>query len=165
MTFKVGDKVRCIDSHDLGPTKGEIYTVHRIRPSADSSHGGLIYLGDCGEWFADRFELVLDNSTTVPHKWQKEIIAWANGATIQYLRDPGVRDQWCDVAVPIWSTTSQYRIKPEKKPDCRVTAPVALLHMPTYTIPTCNNHQKENHNVAFVFDGETGQLKSVEMIK
>lgn len=50
-----------------------------------------------------------------PHKWQKEIIAWANGEVVQY-RDlrcapTGV---WRDDAEPSWHMdgTYEYRIKP-----------------------------------------------------
>jgi len=39
--------------------------------------------------------------------------AWAYGAKIEYLRDPGMRDQWCDAENPSWDPHTQFRIKPE----------------------------------------------------
>lgn len=38
------------------------------------------------------------------------IKAWRNGAKIEYLRDPGLRDQWCIVDVPCWDEMTEYRI-------------------------------------------------------
>lgn len=51
------------------------------------------------------------------HKHHNEIIAWANGAEIEfYSRDD---DEW-DLCVnnhPFWDSHTKYRIKPEPKPD------------------------------------------------
>ena len=49
-----------------------------------------------------------------PHKWAKEIKAWADGATIQFMGF----DEWIDVEddeAPEWHETSEYRIKPQPK--------------------------------------------------
>lgn len=46
-----------------------------------------------------------------PHKWQKEIIAWANGETIQ-RRHEGLPD-WRDTKNPSWQEDVEYRIKPK----------------------------------------------------
>lgn len=48
------------------------------------------------------------------HKWHKEIIAWANGATIQFNIGDGKWDDCIDND-PAWSPNTQYRIKPEPK--------------------------------------------------
>ena len=48
------------------------------------------------------------------HKWHKEIKAWADGATIQFMGF----DEWVDVEndeAPEWHETSEYRIKPQPK--------------------------------------------------
>lgn len=62
--------------------------------------------------------IVVANMTTkTPHKWQKEIIAWANGYTIQCrvhcLMSEEFED-WHDDPFPEFrGTYRQYRIKPE----------------------------------------------------
>jgi len=52
------------------------------------------------------------------HKWAKEIVAWANGATIQFSSEFGV---WIDIenhVQPEWNEYTEYRIKPQpKKPQ------------------------------------------------
>jgi hypothetical protein len=59
-----------------------------------------------------------------PHKWHKEIIAWANGQTIQFKTLAG---EWDDIGIgdaPNFdSRNMQYRIKPEppKFPQTRMT--------------------------------------------
>lgn len=48
-----------------------------------------------------------------PHKWQKEIIAWANGETIQYRF---LGEDWHDsTCPPAWEDKGEfeYRVKPE----------------------------------------------------
>jgi hypothetical protein len=50
-----------------------------------------------------------------PHKWAKEIVGWANGATIQFLSEFGV---WIDIenhVQPEWNEYTEYRIKPQPK--------------------------------------------------
>lgn len=49
-----------------------------------------------------------------PHKWQKEIIAWANGETIQGRYLPQSED-WVDLKNPIWDVENEYRIKPKEE--------------------------------------------------
>lgn len=49
-----------------------------------------------------------------PHKWAKEIKAWADGEKIQFMGF----DEWVDIAgdeVPEWNEFSEYRIKPQPK--------------------------------------------------
>lgn len=45
-----------------------------------------------------------------PHKHKDLIIAWANGAQIQY-KTPAMQE-WDDIAEPSWVTDCFYRIKP-----------------------------------------------------
>ena len=49
---------------------------------------------------------------STPHKHADLIIAWANGAEIQWLAHNG---QWIYLVTPNWNAEYQYRIKPEKK--------------------------------------------------
>lgn len=109
---------------------------------------------------------------TKPHKHADLIKAWADGAVIQYENSRG---DWlrCMGDVPSWSASANYRIKPESKPDvvmythinqAGVRGARVLITsehnwnqtgMPAYTSPA---------NSKLTFDGETGNLKSIEMI-
>lgn len=55
-------------------------------------------------------------SKNKPHKWAKEIKAWADGATIQY-RYTSVSSKWIHLTAPTWIEHEdiEYRIKPEEK--------------------------------------------------
>lgn len=46
-----------------------------------------------------------------PHKWAKEIKAWADGAEIEKLSE----NIWKIVTRPAWSEYEEYRIKPQPK--------------------------------------------------
>jgi len=50
-----------------------------------------------------------------PHKWAKEIKAWADGAEIEMYK--GLNDDiWDDAPNPNWNNSSlKYRIKPQPK--------------------------------------------------
>lgn len=55
-----------------------------------------------------------------PHKYQKEIIAWANGEEIQirYKDSKTLKfSEWATTKTPAWLTLDdyEYRIKPEEK--------------------------------------------------
>jgi hypothetical protein len=94
-----------------------------------------------------------------PHKHAEFIKAWADGAEIQ-ARD-GLRNVWVDIiGTPVW-TSETYRIKPEPAPDYVV-------------YPNDVTYRKDNgyesivmvkDKLRLVFDGETGELKSAEVIK
>lgn len=49
---------------------------------------------------------------SVPHKWEKEIKAWADGAEIQVLHTGS--QQWQDCSMPKWLDYYFYRVKPKK---------------------------------------------------
>jgi hypothetical protein len=90
-----------------------------------------------------------------PHVHAELIKAWADGAKIQYQCSGG---DWRDVVrnSPTWNISETYRIKPEPKPDVVQTL---YLHLggayPTGAGP----------NIKAIFDGETGVLKDVQLIK
>ena len=46
-----------------------------------------------------------------PHKFKDVIIAWANGAEVQYKSQ--MMEEWEDIAEPSWVTSCLYRIKPQ----------------------------------------------------
>ena len=51
-----------------------------------------------------------------PHKHKDVIIAWANGAQIQFQSSlMKESNEWEDIRTPTWATNIEYRIKPEPK--------------------------------------------------
>lgn len=51
-----------------------------------------------------------------PHKWAKEIKAWADGARVQSRpNDLCSSSDWTDDTFPSWATNREYRIKPEPR--------------------------------------------------
>lgn len=88
-----------------------------------------------------------------PHKHAELIKAWADGAEIQ-VRD-GLRNVWVDIiGNPAW-TYESYRIKPEPKPD-----------VVQFWCASCEPLKRPlDNNLKLTFDGETGELKSAEVIK
>ena len=45
------------------------------------------------------------------HKWHDEIVAWSEGAEIEFLSEDG----WLNAGEPEWNEDSEYRIKPQPK--------------------------------------------------
>jgi len=88
------------------------------------------------------------------HKHADLIHAWADGAQIQWKdRD----EQWHDMGEPLWSEKHEYRIKPESKSDY-----VRYLEMPMFWGYV---ERRPESNMKVVFDRETGDLKSAEVLK
>jgi hypothetical protein len=91
-----------------------------------------------------------------PHKHAEVIIAYANGARIESRNTGG---EWGEVSNPGFYQYLEYRIKPEPKPDVRRWANVLggeLIHY--------SDMFSHTHNLKLTFDGETGKLKSAEVI-
>jgi hypothetical protein len=86
------------------------------------------------------------------HKHADVISAWANGAQIQVKTHGSV---WEDRANPLWDTDCEYRIKPEPKPD--IVQERCIAHWTKLSTNLCCN-------IRVTFDGETGKLKSAEVI-
>ena len=82
------------------------------------------------------------------------IHAWADGAQIEWKNRNG---QWHDMGEPLWSEKHEYRIKPEPNPD--IVRYLEVHHRITDSV------QGPYHNVKVTFDGETGDLKSAEVLK
>ncbi len=93
--------------------------------------------------------------TTHPHA--DVIKAWADGAQTQYY----ALGEWHDmVNEPIWYRDQQYRIKPEPKPDF-----VVYPHVAQYRAE--NGYGRAmlvKDKLKLTFDGETGELKSAEVL-
>jgi hypothetical protein len=89
-----------------------------------------------------------------PHVHAELIKAWADGAEIECSFDEG---KWEVISKPNWLETCQYRIKPEPKPD------YVEYFWATFT-GVLNSSPKAVHNLKLTFDGETGELKSAEVL-
>jgi len=89
------------------------------------------------------------------HKHADLIHAWADGAQIQCKSHEN--DKWEDVRNPAWGECFLYRVKPEPKPDIVMYFEVRRPHGDILPNPF--------HNIKATYDGETGALKSAEVIK
>jgi len=90
-----------------------------------------------------------------PHKHAELIHAWADGAKIEFRWD--VCDDWRRITAPRWDQTGDYRIKPESKPDTVWNYNAFEGHL-----VRCDSNSA---NLKLTFDGETGKLKSAEVIE
>ena len=112
---------------------------------------------------------------TTKHKHYDLILAWANGAEIQY-KDPF--NMWYYHENPIWLINEEYRIKPkpepkpEPKPDivlyaiaypCNFDGTSAELSR-AYYFGYFDGNGYAKSNIKLTYDGETKELKSVEVI-
>lgn len=105
-----------------------------------------------------------------PHKHAELIKAWADGAEIEYKFFCG-GTQWSDW-LPMndgsWTNSPEYeyRIKPEPKRDMvfKLTAFMTeSSKLDLYDWYVCDD--KRPKNLQLTFDGETGELKSAEVLK
>lgn len=101
------------------------------------------------------------------HKHSEIIKAWADGATIQYNAGDGM---WVDSTEnnPAWRIESEYRIKPEPKPDIVKYLDISAgVGTTVYKIQSKLEFSGSYDNcVKLVFDGENPSiLKSLEVIK
>jgi hypothetical protein len=99
-----------------------------------------------------------------PHKHAEVIKAWADGYTIQVLSPAGY---WLDLptlhSYPKWDADA-YRVKPEPKPDIVHYGRLNAADNSGFQVREFSAWQKDTDNVKATFDGETGKLKSVEML-
>jgi hypothetical protein len=96
------------------------------------------------------------------HKHYDCIVAWAEGKDIQWNNN-GV---WHNVnANPFWHDLTEYRIKPEPKPD-------AVRYITVEATSSCGQEFVQvfvsgkyiSPNLRLTFSGETGKLKSAEVL-
>ena len=89
------------------------------------------------------------------HRHADLIHAWAEGAEIEVKTKAG---KWIGSISPSFSSALEYRIKPTTKPDvvCYYTANVNNREVGTILM---------GDNLKLTFDGETGELKSAEVLK
>ena len=101
-----------------------------------------------------------------PHKHADIIKAWADGAEIEFFASHS--NEWKPIgANPQWFESLSFRIKPEPKPD-------VVEHMSIYR--NLNRRYESERpvgeridigyvgNVQLTWDGETGKLKSAEVL-
>jgi len=96
-----------------------------------------------------------------PHKHAEIIKAWAYGAEIQVY--DSMNNIWADVTGSTSWMSDKYRIKPEPKPDKVEFAFVTNCDSTStfyWRFSGC-----DNRNLKLTFDGETGELKSAEVLK
>ena len=89
------------------------------------------------------------------HKHADLIIAWANGAEIEYFYDP--LEKWRTASKPYWENNILFRIKPEPKPD-------VVKDLVAWFTTRMVIHEGETSNLRLTFDGKTGKLKAAEII-
>ena len=94
----------------------------------------------------------------IPHIHAEEIKAWADGAEIQLQMTDG---SWVDEPAPTWWRGCFYRIKPEPKPDVIVFPHRVTTNSDDY--PFLKEYYTKQQ-LKLTFDGETGKLKSAEVL-
>ena len=123
--FKVGDSVVILESaafmqgfHNYQGKldKGDIVEV----TDAGGISGGRFNANKEGErcWILDEWASLVEAKPTYPnppHKHREVIIAWANGADIEYKHSAFA--DWDRAATPIWSGHVAYQVKPSKTPQ------------------------------------------------
>ena len=99
-----------------------------------------------------------------PHKHAELIKAWADGAEIEQRHLDCFENTWSDwyYFTNTWKEKDsvEYRIKPKPKPDVVKMSAVYLNQFGDYIL---KSNSKEN--LKLTFDGETGELKSAEVLK
>lgn len=93
-----------------------------------------------------------------PHKHAKLIKAWADGAKIQWF--DATKGKWYPSDNPLWKEEREYRVKPEPKPDV-----VVYARAEPKQVFACNGTMYVGDNLKLVFDGESGKLKSAEVLE
>ena len=89
------------------------------------------------------------------HKHAELIKAWADGAEIEVKKPDG----WEIRFSPKWHPDNEYRIKPEPKPDVVRYYKVSAYH-------GLDKAAGEVYaDLKVIWDGETGELKSAEVLK
>lgn len=99
-----------------------------------------------------------------PHKHAEAIKAWADGAQIQWYDSSTRQHRWKDCpATFLWDERFNFRVKPEPKPD-RVYYGV-FDGVGGVMLDSCFTAiQDDGDHIKITFDGDTGKLKSAEVL-
>ena len=94
------------------------------------------------------------------------ILAWANGAEVEYYRNYGDYKIWVNCTNPVWDENREYRIKPEPKTDIVLYAysGMAVDNYAYLTSAWAKDNLSKTPNIKLTYDGETNELKSAEKI-
>ena len=102
-----------------------------------------------------------------PHVHAEVIKAWADGAKIEYFSNN--KNCWCNTECPLWTETTEYRVKPEPKPDniyfSNVYASIVGSGFNTIEEAKKSSNGTTAGVIKIVIDGETKKLKSVEIVE
>lgn len=104
-----------------------------------------------------------------PHIHAEVIKAWADGAEIQARSCTSLAENrwggWCNVENPEWIPHQEYRVKPQPKPDFIYFGQLDEPARGGYTLGSCfTRHKADRDQLKLTFDGETGKLKSAEIL-
>ena len=103
-----------------------------------------------------------------PHKHAELIKAWADGAEIEWVGatyNDG-RKHWTDCKNPVWDEESEYRIKLEPRPDYVIRALAVYGREIVYEGCLIKDWIiGRQPNLKLVYDGETKELKSAEVLR
>lgn len=99
-----------------------------------------------------------------PHKHRDLIIAWADGAEIEYR--PVDHPDWHSNPYPTWDGPGEYRIKQQPKPDYERVFKLEANPVLGLRFSDCTNEVRNlgEQWICCTFDGETCRLKAVEII-
>lgn len=93
------------------------------------------------------------------HKHHDVIVAWAADTSKVVQCFDLRKDQWVDhIYEPQWYLDREYRLKPEPKPDV-----VQEIFM-SQKFYVAGHGDTPPRNLRLTFDGETGKLKSAEVL-
>jgi hypothetical protein len=97
------------------------------------------------------------------------IKAWADGAEIQARCRTSLSldtwGGWCTVENPEWLPHQEYRIKLPPKPDMVFYGALDEPVRGAFSLGSCfTRHQDSRDKLKITFNGETGKLKSVEIL-
>ena len=166
--FKVGDKVKHTGVPGCVP-----YEVVGIDTNSRGEEC-LQFKGQNGIWFNGKYYTLWEAPPqTSRHKFADVIIAWANGAKVQFRYPGRASTEWIDTDRPMFEGFGyevEYRVKPETKPDvvyiCEIKIPSRGFSPTVHSAyqDTVPHSYTGSVNSKLTFDGETGKLKAVELI-
>jgi hypothetical protein len=102
-----------------------------------------------------------------PHKHAEFIKAWADGTEIEVLDSGcwvGVKEKWKHYQNPFWYSNMKYRIKPEPKLDLVYYGVIDMNTGKGFLDAAFTRFQDDGDHIKLTFDGETGKLKSAEVL-
>ena len=99
------------------------------------------------------------------HKHHDLIVTWA-ADTSKVVQIKTERGLWVDAeATPAWNPHIEYRLKPEPVPDVTVECVALKVYPRLISVWAATNSVAPAANLRLTFDGETGKLKSAEVLK